>query len=149
MFFLVYFLLAFFFEFVRSAVCVMEILSVQSHFSFCAQVSCGFCIFNNVAVGAMHALSHHNLERVAIVDIDVHHGNGESCLLMVLGVWSCTVKLGARCRMGKKNPPWGRRYRANGSRDFQVGLRRFVLVLVVALVPLLSAMLAVLVWFRY
>lgn len=40
------------------------------------QVSCGFCIFNNVAVGAMHALSHHNLERVAIVDIDVHHGNG-------------------------------------------------------------------------
>ncbi|CAN0380616.1 unnamed protein product, partial [Ectocarpus fasciculatus] len=39
-------------------------------------VSCGFCIFNNVAVGAMHALSHHHLERVAIVDIDVHHGNG-------------------------------------------------------------------------
>ncbi|CAN0479944.1 unnamed protein product, partial [Hapterophycus canaliculatus] len=38
--------------------------------------SCGFCIFNNVAVGAMHALSHHHLDRVAIVDIDVHHGNG-------------------------------------------------------------------------
>ena len=36
----------------------------------------GFCIFNNVAVGAAHALSHHGLERVAIVDFDVHHGNG-------------------------------------------------------------------------
>jgi SHAQKYF class myb-like DNA-binding protein len=39
-------------------------------------VSCGFCIFNNVAVGALHALEHHRLDRVAIVDIDVHHGNG-------------------------------------------------------------------------
>ena len=38
--------------------------------------SCGFCIFNNVAVGAMHALEHHKLERVAIIDFDVHHGNG-------------------------------------------------------------------------
>ena len=36
----------------------------------------GFCIFNNVAVGAMHALEAHRLERVAIVDFDVHHGNG-------------------------------------------------------------------------
>ena len=36
----------------------------------------GFCLFNNVAVGAAHALSAHGLERVAIVDFDVHHGNG-------------------------------------------------------------------------
>ena len=36
----------------------------------------GFCIFNNVAVGAQHALSAWGLERVAIVDFDVHHGNG-------------------------------------------------------------------------
>jgi acetoin utilization deacetylase AcuC-like enzyme len=36
----------------------------------------GFCIFNNVAVAAKHALEHHGLERVAIVDFDVHHGNG-------------------------------------------------------------------------
>ncbi len=36
----------------------------------------GFCIFNNVAVGAAHALRVHGLERVAIVDFDVHHGNG-------------------------------------------------------------------------
>ena len=36
----------------------------------------GFCIFNNVAVGVAHALSQHGLERIAIVDFDVHHGNG-------------------------------------------------------------------------
>lgn len=36
----------------------------------------GFCIFNNVAIAALHALEQHGLERVAIVDFDVHHGNG-------------------------------------------------------------------------
>jgi acetoin utilization deacetylase AcuC-like enzyme len=36
----------------------------------------GFCIFNNVAVAARHAIHAHGLERVAIVDFDVHHGNG-------------------------------------------------------------------------
>ena len=36
----------------------------------------GFCIYNSVAVGAMHALEHHGLERVAVIDFDVHHGNG-------------------------------------------------------------------------
>lgn len=36
----------------------------------------GFCIFNNVAVGAAHALYRYDLERLAIVDFDVHHGNG-------------------------------------------------------------------------
>jgi acetoin utilization deacetylase AcuC-like enzyme len=36
----------------------------------------GFCIFNNVAVAARHAVHAHGLERVAIVDFDVHHGNG-------------------------------------------------------------------------
>lgn len=36
----------------------------------------GFCIFNNIAVAAAHALEAHGLERVAVVDFDVHHGNG-------------------------------------------------------------------------
>jgi acetoin utilization deacetylase AcuC-like enzyme len=36
----------------------------------------GFCLFNNVAVGAMHAIEAHGLERVAVLDFDVHHGNG-------------------------------------------------------------------------
>jgi len=36
----------------------------------------GFCFFNNVAVAAMHAIEAWGLERVAVVDFDVHHGNG-------------------------------------------------------------------------
>ena len=36
----------------------------------------GFCLYNNVAVGAAHALAEYGLERVTIVDFDVHHGNG-------------------------------------------------------------------------
>jgi acetoin utilization deacetylase AcuC-like enzyme len=36
----------------------------------------GFCLFNNVAVGAAHAIAQHGLKRVAICDFDVHHGNG-------------------------------------------------------------------------
>jgi len=42
----------------------------------CRARAMGFCLFNNVAVGAAHALEAHGLERVAIVDFDVHHGNG-------------------------------------------------------------------------
>lgn len=36
----------------------------------------GFCLFNNVAVGVMHAMEEHGLSRIAIIDFDVHHGNG-------------------------------------------------------------------------
>jgi len=36
----------------------------------------GFCFFNNIAVGIRHALDVHGLERVALIDFDVHHGNG-------------------------------------------------------------------------
>ena len=41
----------------------------------------GFCFFNNVAVGARHALAVHGLERVAVIDFDVHHGNGTEEML--------------------------------------------------------------------
>ena len=36
----------------------------------------GFCIFNNIAVGALHAIKKHGMERILIVDWDLHHGNG-------------------------------------------------------------------------
>ena len=38
--------------------------------------SMGFCLFNSIAVAAAHALAEHGLQRVAILDFDVHHGNG-------------------------------------------------------------------------
>jgi acetoin utilization deacetylase AcuC-like enzyme len=41
----------------------------------------GFCLFGNVALAAKHALDHHGLARVAVVDFDVHHGNGTQDLL--------------------------------------------------------------------
>jgi len=41
----------------------------------------GFCIFNNVAIAALYAQKHYQLERVAIVDFDVHHGNGTENIL--------------------------------------------------------------------
>ncbi|MEM1130087.1 MAG: histone deacetylase family protein [Pseudomonadota bacterium] len=59
--------------------------------AFCAMRPCGhhaerdtamgFCFFGNVAVAAKRALDHHGLERVAVVDFDVHHGNGTQDLL--------------------------------------------------------------------
>ena len=36
----------------------------------------GFCVFNNIAIGAMHAILKYNLKRILIVDWDLHHGNG-------------------------------------------------------------------------
>ena len=44
-------------------------------------IAMGFCLFGTVAIGAKRALGHHGLSRVAIVDFDVHHGNGTQDLL--------------------------------------------------------------------
>lgn len=41
----------------------------------------GFCFFGNIAIAAKHALEHHGLNRIAIVDFDVHHGNGTQDLV--------------------------------------------------------------------
>ena len=45
-----------------------------------SDASMGFCLLNNVAVAAAHARDRHGLERVAIVDFDVHHGNGTQAI---------------------------------------------------------------------
>jgi acetoin utilization deacetylase AcuC-like enzyme len=65
---------------------VEEILAGRSSNAFCAVRPCGhhattgrpmgFCLFNNIAVAAAYAVEKMGLERVAIVDFDVHHGNG-------------------------------------------------------------------------
>jgi len=41
----------------------------------------GFCFFNNAAIAVLHAIEHHRLERVALIDFDVHHGNGSEDIL--------------------------------------------------------------------
>ena len=62
------------------------VMGGTAHNAFCAvrppghhaesRRAMGFCLFNNVAVGVAHALEAHGLRRVAVVDFDVHHGNG-------------------------------------------------------------------------
>jgi len=70
------------------AVCaaVDAVLQGQANNAFCAirppghhaepDQAMGFCLFNNIAIGAAHARAVHGLERVAAIDFDVHHGNG-------------------------------------------------------------------------
>lgn len=65
---------------------VDEVMSGRAANAFCAVRPCGhhatpersmgFCIFNNIGIAAAYALEKHGLERVAIIDFDVHHGNG-------------------------------------------------------------------------
>ena len=65
---------------------VDEVMAGRAQNAFCAVRPCGhhatqersmgFCIFNNIGVAAAHALGAHALERVAVIDFDVHHGNG-------------------------------------------------------------------------
>ena len=47
----------------------------------CRDKAMGFCFFNNIAIGAKYALERHRVKRVAVVDFDVHHGNGTEDIL--------------------------------------------------------------------
>lgn len=52
----------------------------------------GFCFLNNISIAARHAIKAHGLERVAVIDIDVHHGNGtESILAGDPNVLMCSI----------------------------------------------------------
>ncbi|MFB9887651.1 histone deacetylase family protein [Balneatrix alpica] len=63
-----------------------RVLNSKANNAFCAvrppghhaehELPMGFCLYNNVAIGALHALQQPGIERVAIFDFDVHHGNG-------------------------------------------------------------------------
>ncbi|MCV6588138.1 MAG: histone deacetylase family protein [Marinobacterium sp.] len=65
---------------------VNRVISGKADNAFCAvrppghhaehNIPMGFCFYNNVAIAAMHALQQPGIERVAIIDFDVHHGNG-------------------------------------------------------------------------
>lgn len=57
--------------------CGMAVVRPPGHHASAERAS-GFCLFNNVAVAARHLQQKHGLKRVAIVDWDVHHGNGTS-----------------------------------------------------------------------
>ncbi|WP_171230800.1 histone deacetylase family protein [Ruegeria sp. HKCCA4008] len=67
------------------------VLSGEASNAFCAirppghhaetETAMGFCLFGNAALAAKHALDHHGLKHVAVVDFDVHHGNGTQDLL--------------------------------------------------------------------
>ena len=69
---------------------VDAVFAGEAHNAFCAvrppghhaepQRSMGFCLFNNVVVGALHARAAHGAERIAVVDFDVHHGNGTQAM---------------------------------------------------------------------
>jgi len=70
---------------------VDRVLDGRNQNAFCAgrppghhaehETAMGFCLYGNVAIGAMHALENRGLSRVAIIDFDVHHGNGTQDLL--------------------------------------------------------------------
>lgn len=70
---------------------VDAVLGGQATRAFCAvrppghhattDIAMGFCLFNAVAVAALHALEAHGLSRVAIADFDVHHGNGTQAIV--------------------------------------------------------------------
>lgn len=73
-----------------AALAVDLVMTKKSRNAFCCvrppghhagpATAAGFCIFNNVAVGVAHAIRRHGIERAAIIDFDVHHGDGTEAI---------------------------------------------------------------------
>jgi len=69
---------------------VDAVMHGEVHAAFCAvrppghhataETAMGFCLINNIAVAAAHALERHGLSRISIIDFDVHHGNGTQAI---------------------------------------------------------------------
>ena len=95
----------------------------------------GFCLFNNVAVGALRAREVHGLERVAVVDFDVHHGNGtQACFYDDPDLFYASTHqspfypgTGARSETGAGNIVNVPLPAMAGSREFRLGISREIL----------------------
>jgi acetoin utilization deacetylase AcuC-like enzyme len=104
------------------AVCeaVDEVAQGRADTAFCAvrppghhataDAAMGFCLFNNAAVAAAHALNAHGMNRVAILDFDVHHGNGTQDI-----VWSRPGILYVSSHQSPLYPGTGRASERGGS----------------------------------
>jgi acetoin utilization deacetylase AcuC-like enzyme len=97
--------------------------------------SMGFCLFNNVAVGALRARAAHGLARVAVIDFDVHHGNGTQAafekdptlLYASTHQWPLYPGTGSPRETGVGNIVNVALGPMSGSRQFRLGVTREVL----------------------
>ena len=95
----------------------------------------GFCLFNNVAIGALRAREAHGLARVAVVDFDVHHGNGtQACFADDASLFYASTHqfplypgTGARSETGVGNIVNVPLRPMAGSREFRLGASREIL----------------------
>jgi acetoin utilization deacetylase AcuC-like enzyme len=95
----------------------------------------GFCLFINAAVGALRARAVHGLDRVAVIDFDVHHGNGtQACFWEDAGLFYASTHqsplypgTGAKSETGVGNIVNVPLRPMSGSREFRLGLTRDIL----------------------
>lgn len=104
----------------------------------------GFCLFNNVAVGAHHARASHGIRKVAVVDFDVHHGNGTEAMFKAdpdlfygsTHQWPLYPGTGERSERGVKNNICNAPLPPNaGSKEFRFAMTETLLPALAAFRP--------------